>query len=167
MPPQHQWYAEWSSTPTAFANLVDLAPTLLEQAAAEPLSGADGRSLAPLLAGGTPPDWPDDVFAEFHGYETTLYSARMIRTADWKYVYNPATEDELYDLRSDPGELHNLAAMVAYGHVLRRMKQRLLTRMRATGDSLASENGLAGQLLRPVPLRPRTLTGSQWGEELD
>ena len=69
----------------AFANLVDLAPTLLEQAAAEPLAGADGRgadgrSLAPLLAGSTPPDWPDDVFAEFHGYETTLYSARMIRT---------------------------------------------------------------------------------------
>ncbi|MCY4484267.1 MAG: DUF4976 domain-containing protein [Spirochaetaceae bacterium] len=140
MPPQHRWYAEWSSTPTAFANLVDLAPTLLEQAAAEPLSGADGRSLAPLLAGSTPPDWPDDVFAEFHGYESTLYSARMIRTADWKYVYNPATEDELYDLRSDPGELHNLAAMVAYGHVLRRMKARLVARMRATGDSLASEN---------------------------
>ena len=83
MPPQHRWYAEWSSTPTAFANLVDLAPTLLEQAAAEPLSDADGRSLAPLLAGSTPADWPDDVFAEFHGYETTLYSARMIRTADW------------------------------------------------------------------------------------
>ena len=52
------------------------------------------------------------VFAEFHDYETTLYSTRMIRTANWKYVYNPATEDELYDLRSDPGELHNLAGMV-------------------------------------------------------
>ena len=136
---------ERGAATAAFANLVDLAPTLLEQAAAEPLSGvdgrgADGRSLAPLLAGSTPADWPDDVFAEFHGYETTLYSARMIRTADWKYVYNPATEDEPYDLRSDPGELHNLASMVAYGHVLRRLKQRLLARMRATGDDLAAEN---------------------------
>ena len=125
----------------AFANLVDLAPTLLDLAAAETAGRqADGRSLAPLLAGTTPADWPDDVFAEFHGYETTLYSTRMIRTADWKYVYNPATEDELYDLRSDPGELHNLASMVAFGHVLRRMKERLVTRMRATGDGLASEN---------------------------
>ena len=82
----------------------------------------------------------------------------MIRTADWKYVYNPATEDEPYDLRSDPGELHNLASMVAYGHVLRRLKQRLLARMRATGDDLAGRERLAGQLLRPVRLRPRTLT---------
>ena len=125
---------------TGFANLVDLAPTLLELTAGELLPDADGRSLTPLLAGHTPDDWPDDVFAEFHGYETTLCSTRMIRTADWKYVYNPATEDELYDLRSDPGELHNLAGMFAFKHVLRRMKERLVARMRATGDGLAAEN---------------------------
>ena len=128
------------ATAAEFANLVDLAPTLAELAAAEPLADADGRSLAPLLAGRTPADWPDDVFAEFHGYETTLCSTRMIRTANWKYVYNPATEDELYDLLSDPGELHNLAGLLAFGHVLRRMKERLVTRMRATGDGLAAEN---------------------------
>ena len=131
---------ERGATAAAFANLVDLAPTLLELAAAEPLQDTDGRSLMPLLAGQTPADWPDDVLVEFHGYETTLYSTRMIRTANWKYVYNPATEDELYDLRSDPGELHNLAGMVAFGHVLRRMKERLVARMRATGDGLAAEN---------------------------
>ena len=131
---------ERGATATAFASLVDLAPTLLELAAAEPLPDADGRSLLPLLAGHTPADWYDDVFAEFHGYETTLYSTRMIRTANWKYLYNPATEDELYDLGSDPGELHNLAGMVAFKHVLRRMKERLVVRMRATGDGLAAEN---------------------------
>ena len=131
---------ERGAAAAAFANLVDLAPTLLELAAAKPLADADGRSLVPLLAGRTPADWPDDVFAEFHGYETTLYSTRMIRTANWKYVYNPATEDELYDLRSDPGELHNLAGLLAFGHVLRRMKERLVARMRATGDGLAAES---------------------------
>ena len=98
------------------------------------------------------------MFAEFHGYETTLYSTRMIRTADWKYVYNPATEDELYDLRSDPGELHNLAPMVAFGHVLRRMKARLLARMRATGDSLATENAWQANSYDLFLSAPRTLT---------
>ena len=128
------------ATGTAFANLVDLAPTLAELAAAPPLDHADGQSLVPLLAGSRPATWPDDVFAEFHGYETTLYSARMIRTANWKYVYNPASNDELYDMQSDPGELHNLAGMLAFKHVLRRMKERLVVRMRATGDGLAVEN---------------------------
>lgn len=128
------------ATAAAFANLVDLTPTLAELAAAAPPERADGRSLTPLLAGAAPEGWPDDVFAEFHGYETTLYSARMIRTADWKYVYNPASRDELYDLRSDPGELHNLAGMVAFEHVLRRLQERLVARMRATGDGLAEEN---------------------------
>ena len=30
-------------------------------------------------------------------------------TDSWKYVYNPYSEDELYDMKSDPHELHNLA----------------------------------------------------------
>ncbi len=132
------------ATAAAFANLVDLAPTLAELAGAAPPAAADGRSLTPLLAGAAPADWPDDVFAEFHGYETTLYSSRMIRTADWKYVYNPPSRDELYDLRSDPGELRNLAGMVAFEHVVRRMQERLVARMRATADSLAADNPWQG-----------------------
>ena len=54
----------------------------------------------------------------------------------------------------------------AYGHVLRRMKARLLARMRATGDSLASENAWQANSYA-LFLSARTLTGSQWGEELD
>ena len=53
--------------------------------------------------------------------------------------YNPATEGELYDLRSVPGELHDLAGMVAFKHVLRRMKERLVACVRATRDGPAAE----------------------------
>ena len=31
----------------------------------------------------------------------------MCRTADYKYVRRLYEQDELYDLRADPGELHN------------------------------------------------------------
>ena len=65
----------------------------------------DGRSIVPLLRCETVDDWPNDVFAEFHGYEPTLASVRMVRTDSWKYVYNPYSEDELYDMKSDPHEL--------------------------------------------------------------
>jgi hypothetical protein len=37
------------------------------------------------------------------------YTQRIIMTKDWKYVYNGFDYDELYDLRTDPHEMHNLA----------------------------------------------------------
>ena len=33
----------------------------------------------------------------------------MVRHGDWKYVRNRFDIDELYDLRTDPGEMNNLA----------------------------------------------------------
>jgi len=128
----------------AFINLVDLMPTLLELGGAALPSNLDGRSLVPLLRGESVADWPDDVFAEFHGYETALYSQRMVRTDSWKYIYNPCSIDELYDIRSDPGELHNLAPQLGYKHVLRRMKARLVSWLQRTHDSLGEDDSWKG-----------------------
>jgi len=80
--------------------------------------------------------WRDDVYCEFNGYETTLLTSRMVRTTRWKYDYNPYDLDELYDMQSDPGELHNLTRLPAFSHVLRRMKKRLVYRLRRTGDRI-------------------------------
>ena len=124
-----------------FVNLVDLMPTFLDIGGARMPSNLDGRSIVPLLRGETVPDWPDDVFAEFHGYEPTLASVRMVRTRSWKYVYNPYSEDELYDMQSDPGELYNLATHLGYKHVLRRMKARMVNRLRETRDNIVMEGG--------------------------
>lgn len=43
---------------------VDFAPTFLDLAGAPIPAGVDGRSLVPLLAGTTPPDWRNLVFLE-------------------------------------------------------------------------------------------------------
>ena len=124
-----------------FVNLVDLMPTFLELGGAVGSDNLDGRSIVPLLRGETVDDWPDDVFAEFHGYEPTLASVRMVRTDSWKYVYNPYSEDELYDMKSDPHELHNLANHLGYKHVLRRMKARMVDRLRQTRDNIVMDGG--------------------------
>ena len=58
-----------------------------------------------------------------------------------KYVYNPYSEDELYDMKSDPHELHNLANHLGYKHVLRRMKARMVDRLRETRDNIIMEGG--------------------------
>ena len=124
-----------------FVNLVDLMPTFLEIGGADLPNNLDGRSIVPLLRGETVADWHDDVFAEFHGYEATLATVRMVRTDSWKYVYNPYSEDELYDMQSDPHELHNLATHLGYKHVLRRMKDRMVKRLRETSDNIVMEGG--------------------------
>jgi arylsulfatase A-like enzyme len=125
-------------------SLVDLMPTLLQLAGARDPVELDGRSLVPLLKGAVPHDWPDDVFAEFHGYEGALCSQRMVRTRSWKYVYNPCFEDELYDLQSDPGELRNLAGKLGYKHVLRRMKSRLVAWLERTRDTIGEDDSWKG-----------------------
>ncbi len=123
-----------------FASLADVAPTLLAFAGAEIPEGLDGKSLLALLQGEEPEHWRQDIFCEFHGYEPALCTIRMVRDERWKYVYNPCSEDELYDLVSDPGELYNLAGLLGYKHILRRMKEKMVRWLRETDDSIAEED---------------------------
>jgi len=85
----------------ALVELIDLGPTFLDMAGLEPLAGASGQSLRPLLEGGKGA-LHETVFSE--------YGARvMARTRDWKLVFYPGQPyGELYDLGADPDELYNL-----------------------------------------------------------
>jgi N-acetylglucosamine-6-sulfatase len=104
------------SRPSGLALTVDLAPTLLEFAGVPIGPGIQGRSLVPLFQG-TPPDWRRSVLVEFYSNEKPFphlvdMDYRAVRTERYKYVHwvkFPA-DDELYDLRSDSLERHNLAA---------------------------------------------------------
>jgi len=119
-----------------FVRLHDLMPTFLDAAGVEPPDDVDARSLLPLLRGETPADWPETVFAEYHGDEFGLYSQRMVRDDRYKYVYNSPDVDELYDLERDPHELHNLAHHPAYEETRRRLRERLVDWMDETDDPL-------------------------------
>jgi arylsulfatase A-like enzyme len=137
-------HAQAGATCGSFVSTVDLMPTLLAAAGLPLPERIDSRSLVPLLAGAAPEAWPDDVYAEFHGYESCLFTQRMVRTRSWKYVYNPCAEDELYDMASDPGELRNLAGYLGYKHVLRRMKARLVRWLHETHDSIVEDDSWKG-----------------------
>lgn len=60
--------------------------------------------------------------------------ATMCRTHDFKYIRRLYEGDELYDLRTDPQETHNVVADPAYADILTTLKERMLTWYMETCD---------------------------------
>ena len=92
---------------------VDLAPTLLDLAGVSNRAGFHGESFLPLLSEGAT-GWRDAFVAEYFDEDPfpRIPTWEAIRTERWKYMRYPdlgGEFDELYDLRTDPYELNNLA----------------------------------------------------------
>lgn len=119
---------------TDFASLLDLAPTILDIAGVKVPAHMDGRSLTPLIWGHQPLGWRDEIVAEFHGLHFP-YPQRMIRTERYKLIVNPADTNELYDLATDPDELHNRYDHPELRDVRERLMGRLYQELRQRGDS--------------------------------
>ncbi len=104
-------------------SLISLSATLTDLCGVPAPGPSDGKSFAGLVR---QPDSNVDhgpVFAEFSlGNDSAKY---MIRDGDFKYTYWVHDMPELYDLRSDPQELHNLARQPKYQATVARLKQRL------------------------------------------
>ena len=92
-------------------SLLDLAPTLLDIAAAggtpiEPGVTLAGRSLWNAASGGSDP--VDEALAEYTA-EMTSHPMFMIRRGRHKYIHCDTDPALLYDVDADPQELNNLA----------------------------------------------------------
>ncbi len=96
-----------------------------------------GRSLAPWMRGESVTDWPEQVCSTFNGAQFGLYCMRMVRTKEWKFIWNATAEDELYRLAEDPYELVNLAANSDYDAVKQDLKARLKAQLIVWEDPLA------------------------------
>ena len=86
---------------------LDLLPTLVELAGGQVEQGLEleGHSLLPHLQG---KGGHDEVLGEYMA-EGTLSPLMMIRRGPWKFVYSEQDPLLLFNLDSDPQELHNLA----------------------------------------------------------
>jgi arylsulfatase A-like enzyme len=88
---------------TAFTYLFDLFPTVCGLAGVPPPEKTAGEGLQPLWTG-TRAALRDSVFLPFTGL------MRSVRDERWKLiVYPPINHRQLFDLRADPDEMHDLA----------------------------------------------------------
>lgn len=101
------------ATPTndALVSLIDLFPTLCEAADIHVPKTVEGRSLRKLYQGNEKLENQRlEIYAAFHSPDRHHMSTRCIRTRRHKYIQHLLMgEEELFDLLTDPHELHDLS----------------------------------------------------------
>ena len=125
---------------TEMVQNIDYAPTFLDLAGAPIPADMHGVSLLPLLEGEHPKDWRKAVYYHYYEYPAEHRVRRHygVCTADgWKlmHFYPTDSEDaaqapkidawEMYDLNTDPGEMHNLYGKPGTEKQLKRLKREL------------------------------------------
>jgi arylsulfatase A-like enzyme len=116
------------------SNGLDLLPTLCDYAGIDAPEGLNGMSLRSLAEGKNVKQWRDFVVSESQ-------CGRMLRTDRYKYcIYDSGkNREQLTDLKSDPGEMKNLAKIKSYEDVLDTHRRLLCGWTERTGDKIASE----------------------------
>jgi arylsulfatase A-like enzyme len=124
---------------TSLASLIDIFPTFCDFAGIAAPSGLSGASLRPAIESGV-------AFARpFAVSEQGIFGApdregRMLRTLRHKYVaYNGGDRPEqLFDLKTDPGETRNLALAEPDSPLLKQCRAQLADWARKHDDSFRS-----------------------------
>ncbi len=139
---------------------VDIAPSVLDICAAEPLQNIHGKSFKKLIHG-KDDNWRKS-FLYHYNYEVQFPytpNVRGVRTDDWKYVHYPHGDGspdkhmaELYNLKDDPEELKNLIHDPQYAGKVKELKAELARLLKATGadpDKMPLDEGVKQKLPDP------------------
>lgn len=85
------------------AELLDIYPTLLDLCGIQSVEGLEGLSLSPQLNEPTTPRRP--------AITTANPGNHSVRSEHWRYIRYADGSEELYNLKNDPNEWQNLAAL--------------------------------------------------------
>jgi len=124
----------------ALVELVDLVPTIIESIGLQEDQTIQGRSLWKMLTGSSDPgSHRDSVYCEYYKalkcHEDPSAYATMVRNNRYKIVrIHGLGEGELYDLKKDPGEIHNCWDNKEYSEVKTVMLELMCDRMAWTID---------------------------------
>ncbi len=110
---------------------IDLSATLLDYAGVSVPGDVQGRSLRPVLEGHTPGNWRKDIYYRYYQQMNSYHRvARHEGVRDDRYKLIRFTEPgfegyELFDLKTDPGELVNRIDDPELGKIRKRLMGRL------------------------------------------
>jgi alpha-L-rhamnosidase len=115
------------STIDAMALNIDVSSTILGLAGIQAPKSYQGINLMPFLKNGNIKSSRDTILIEHLWKLPAIPSSEGIRTNEWKYFrykYIKARE-ELYNLKKDPLEKHNLAGLPKYARILSNLRKQL------------------------------------------
>lgn len=113
----------------ALVYLYDLFPTLCDLCSLPLPGGIDGKDLAPVIRG-------KEKNVRSSLYTAYRNSVRAVRTDEWKIIRYPRRNyTQLFNLKSDPLEIHNLAALPGYEMKVNEMMELLMEGYRSTNDT--------------------------------
>ena len=113
----------------AFVYLMDLFPTFAEFAGATIPSGVEGKSIVPILTG-------KETKVRDLLYTAYRDGQRSIRDDRWKLIRYPLVDrTQLFDLKTDPHELNNLANKPEYTSKLSELTVLLKKEMKCYADT--------------------------------
>ena len=118
---------------------LDMSPTLLDLAGVVIPTDMQGQSLRPLMSEPAPAEWRDAIYYRYYEFPHGWHKVRPhygVRTDRYKLIHFEGDMDvwELYDLQSDPNELHNLYGQDEYSATQDALHRRLAELRRELGD---------------------------------
>ena len=109
---------------------IDYAPTFLDVAGAKVPSDIQGQSFLPLLEGKKPANWRQSLYYHYYEYpaEHSVCRHYGIRTKHYSlmHFYNDINAWELYDLKKDPDQMHNIYGKPGTEKLTKNLKKQLL-----------------------------------------
>lgn len=109
---------------------IDYAPTFLDVAGAKVPSDIQGQSFLPLLEGKKPTNWRQSLYYHYYEYpaEHSVCRHYGIRTKRYSlmHFYNDINAWELYDLKKDPDQMHNIYGKPGTEKLTKNLKKQLL-----------------------------------------
>ncbi len=120
----------------SFVYLHEIMPTILDVAGVKPPKPVDGESILPLMMG-QESNGRTEVFGEYHNH-FYIGRQRMVRDHDYQFTFNNSEKGELYDLKKDPYQMHNVCYDPAYADVKKKYLDIMSKYMKELNDPVST-----------------------------